>query len=88
MSAIDSLFKSFSLKSLETQNRVVMAPMTRNHSPDNVPSDASVEYYGAARLVVLASSLPRAPAPTILRPMATQMCPIFTVKSVWRAGKR
>jgi len=45
VSAIDSLFDPFSLKSLQMDNRVVMAPMTRNHSPDNVPTDATVEYY-------------------------------------------
>ena len=45
MPAIDSLFDSFSLKSLSTENRVVMAPMTRGHSPDNIPSEASAAYY-------------------------------------------
>ena len=63
MSAIDSLFKPFSLKSLETQNRVVMAPMTRNHSPDNAPSDASVEYYrrraaGGVGLIITEGTCP------------------------------
>ena len=46
MSAIDCLFDPFSLKSLSTENRVVMAPMTRNHSPNNIPSEASAAYYG------------------------------------------
>ena len=45
MSATDSLFASFALKSLHTDNRIVMAPMTRGMSPDNTPSDASVDYY-------------------------------------------
>ena len=45
MPAIDSLFDPFSLKSLSTENRVVMAPMTRGHSPDNIPSEASAAYY-------------------------------------------
>ena len=63
MSAVDSLFQSFSLKSLETPNRVVMAPMTRNHSPDNVPTDASVEYYrrraaGGVGLIITEGTCP------------------------------
>lgn len=45
MSDSGILFQPFSLGSLEVANRVVMAPMTRNQSPDNVPTAASVEYY-------------------------------------------
>ena len=45
MPAIDCLFDPFSLKSLSTENRVVMAPMTRNHSPDNSPGEAAAAYY-------------------------------------------
>lgn len=45
MSVAKSLFKPFDLKSLHSSNRIVMAPMTRNLSPDNVPGDKSVEYY-------------------------------------------
>ena len=63
MSAIDSLFKPFSLKSMDIDNRVVMAPMTRNHSPDNVPTDASVEYYrrraaGGVGLIITEGTCP------------------------------
>jgi 2,4-dienoyl-CoA reductase-like NADH-dependent reductase (Old Yellow Enzyme family) len=39
------LFSPFGYGSLQLKNRVVMAPMTRNQSPNNVPSDAVVEYY-------------------------------------------
>lgn len=39
------LFEPFEYGSLQLQNRVVMAPMTRSQSPGNVPSDAVVEYY-------------------------------------------
>ena len=39
------LFKSFDLKSLHLENRVVMAPMTRSFSPGNAPNDLNVEYY-------------------------------------------
>ena len=45
MPATDRLFDPFLLKSLSTENRVVMAPMTRNHSPDNIPGEASAAYY-------------------------------------------
>ncbi|WP_316795850.1 NADH:flavin oxidoreductase [Pedobacter agri] len=41
----DSLFKLFSLKSLNIKNRIVMAPMTRSFSPNGVPTDAVAEYY-------------------------------------------
>lgn len=39
------LFTPYSIGSLQLDNRVVMAPMTRNFSPNNVPNDAVVEYY-------------------------------------------
>jgi len=41
----DSLFKPFSLKSLNIKNRLVMAPMTRSFSPDGVPTPEVAEYY-------------------------------------------
>ena len=41
-----SLFKPFKLGSLELKNRFLMAPMTRNFSPnDNIPGDNVVDYY-------------------------------------------
>ena len=45
MSGNSVLFKPFSLGSLELANRIVMAPMTRNKSPGNIPGDDVVEYY-------------------------------------------
>jgi 2,4-dienoyl-CoA reductase-like NADH-dependent reductase (Old Yellow Enzyme family) len=45
MSATAPLFSPFSLGPLQLDNRIVMAPMTRNQSPGNVPGDASVAYY-------------------------------------------
>ncbi len=39
------LFSKFSLGKLALQNRMVMAPMTRNRCPDNVPNDLVREYY-------------------------------------------
>ncbi len=41
----NSLFQPFRLKSLDLKNRIVMAPMTRNFSPDGVPTLAVADYY-------------------------------------------
>jgi 2,4-dienoyl-CoA reductase-like NADH-dependent reductase (Old Yellow Enzyme family) len=41
----DSLFRPFSLKSLNIKNRIVMAPMTRSFSPNGVPTDQVAAYY-------------------------------------------
>ncbi len=41
----DVLFESYKLGSLSLKNRVVMAPMTRNRSPGNVPDHLVAEYY-------------------------------------------
>ena len=40
-----SLFSPFEYKSLSLKNRIVMAPMTRSHSPGGVPTDAVAGYY-------------------------------------------
>ncbi|MDP5069793.1 MAG: 12-oxophytodienoate reductase, partial [Congregibacter sp.] len=45
MSDNSVLFKPFTLGKLELANRIVMAPMTRNMSPGNVPNEQVVEYY-------------------------------------------
>lgn len=42
---VDVLFRPFRLKSLELANRIVMAPMTRNFSPNGVPGDNVATYY-------------------------------------------
>lgn len=39
------LLKPFQCKSLNLRNRVVMAPMTRNFSPGNVPNEKNIAYY-------------------------------------------
>jgi 2,4-dienoyl-CoA reductase-like NADH-dependent reductase (Old Yellow Enzyme family) len=41
----ESLFKPFSLKSLNIKNRIVMAPMTRSFSPEGVPTPEVAAYY-------------------------------------------
>ena len=45
MTATAALFEPLTLGTLELANRIVMAPMTRNLSPGNVPNDNVVEYY-------------------------------------------
>lgn len=39
------LFRPFAHKSLQLRNRVAMAPMTRNFSPDQVPTEEVAGYY-------------------------------------------
>lgn len=40
------LFQPYSIKSLQMKNRVAMAPMTRNFSPNGIPGDNVAGYYG------------------------------------------
>ena len=41
----EALFRPFQLKGLALQNRIVMAPMTRSHSPEGVPGTDVAAYY-------------------------------------------
>ncbi len=41
----DALFAPFASRNLALPNRIVMAPMTRSHSPDGVPGPDVVAYY-------------------------------------------
>ncbi|MGK0499806.1 MAG: 2,4-dienoyl-CoA reductase-like NADH-dependent reductase (Old Yellow Enzyme family) [Oceanicoccus sp.] len=43
--ALDTLFSPFKLKSLSLNNRIAMAPMTRDFSPKNVPGADVAGYY-------------------------------------------
>ncbi len=45
MNDSDTLFRPFELGKLQLDNRIVMAPMTRNQSPGNIPGPDVVEYY-------------------------------------------
>jgi 2,4-dienoyl-CoA reductase-like NADH-dependent reductase (Old Yellow Enzyme family) len=45
MSDNSVLFQPFELGNLHLANRIVMAPMTRNLSPNNIPGDDVAEYY-------------------------------------------
>lgn len=40
-----SLFRPFTIRSLELKNRIVMAPMTRLFAPEGVPGPATADYY-------------------------------------------
>ena len=42
----DPLFEPLVTRGLRLRNRLVMAPMTRNYSPDGLPPDFAAEYYG------------------------------------------
>src|SRR5450756_2912585 len=49
------LFSKATLGSLTLQNRLVMAPMTRNRATSNIPNDLMVQYYAqraAAGLII------------------------------------
>ena len=41
-----TLFTPIRLGDLALPNRIAMAPMTRNRSPDGVPTDLNALYYG------------------------------------------
>ena len=43
--SVDALFQPFRLKSIDLPNRIVMAPMTRSHSPGGVPGADVAAYY-------------------------------------------
>jgi 2,4-dienoyl-CoA reductase-like NADH-dependent reductase (Old Yellow Enzyme family) len=45
MPSTDVLFSPFRLKSLTLPNRIVMAPMTRSKSPDQIPGENVARYY-------------------------------------------
>lgn len=45
MSALQALFTPFRIKNLTLPNRIVMAPMTRSHSPGGIPGDDVAAYY-------------------------------------------
>jgi 2,4-dienoyl-CoA reductase-like NADH-dependent reductase (Old Yellow Enzyme family) len=42
---VDALFNPFSLKGLSLNNRIVMAPMTREFSPDGIATSQVADYY-------------------------------------------
>jgi N-ethylmaleimide reductase len=57
------LFSKTHLRSLALQNRLVMAPMTRNRSPNNVPDALVAEYYAQRASVGLLITEGTSPSP-------------------------
>jgi 2,4-dienoyl-CoA reductase-like NADH-dependent reductase (Old Yellow Enzyme family) len=45
MTSVDTLFRPFKHGKLSLENRIVMAPMTRSHSPNQVPGQDVADYY-------------------------------------------
>ena len=45
MTDVSPLLKPFRVRGLELANRIVMAPMTRSHSPDGLPTGDNLAYY-------------------------------------------
>jgi 2,4-dienoyl-CoA reductase-like NADH-dependent reductase (Old Yellow Enzyme family) len=63
---IADLFTPFTLNGLKLANRIVMAPMTRNFSPNGVPGDNVAAYYrrraeGEIGLILTEGTSPNAP---------------------------
>lgn len=64
--SIAELFKPFTLNGVSLANRIVMAPMTRNHSPNGVPGDNVAAYYrrraeGGVGLILTEGTAPNHP---------------------------
>ena len=65
--SVAPLFKSFPWGKTELKNRVVMAPMTRSHSPKKIPGDNVAAYYrrraeGGTGLIITEGTNPDHPA--------------------------
>src|SRR5687768_17037546 len=45
MTDVAPLFRPFRIRGLTLENRIVMAPMTRAHSPGAFPNDDNIGYY-------------------------------------------
>lgn len=43
--SVEALFKPFEMGNLKLSNRILMAPMTRNFSPNGVPGEDVAAYY-------------------------------------------
>jgi 2,4-dienoyl-CoA reductase-like NADH-dependent reductase (Old Yellow Enzyme family) len=65
--SVEPLFRPFRLGSRELNNRIVMAPMTRSHSPGKVPGSDVATYYrrraeGGTALIITEGTNPDHPA--------------------------
>jgi len=64
--SISALFQPFTLNGVTLANRIVMAPMTRNHSPEGVPGQDVAAYYrrraeGGVGLILTEGTAPHHP---------------------------
>ena len=62
---LQSLFRPFTFGNIQIPNRIVMAPMTRSQSPDNIPTDEVAAYYrrraeGGVGLIITEGTPPNA----------------------------
>lgn len=60
---IMKIFSKFNLGSIELQNRVVMAPLTRSRAENNIPNQLMSDYYGqraSAGLIITEGTAPSA----------------------------
>ncbi|MDZ5777191.1 alkene reductase, partial [Stenotrophomonas maltophilia] len=57
---MSKLFTTYDLSGLPLANRVVMAPMTRTRTPENIPSELTALYYGqrASAGLIITEGLP------------------------------
>lgn len=65
--ALDALFEPYEFGNVTLPNRIVMAPMTRSHSPGNFPNDDNVAYYrrraeGGVGLIITEGTMPDHPS--------------------------
>jgi 2,4-dienoyl-CoA reductase-like NADH-dependent reductase (Old Yellow Enzyme family) len=64
--SISALFQPFTLNGVALANRIVMAPMTRNHSPQGIPGEDVAAYYrrraeGGVGLILTEGTAPNHP---------------------------
>ncbi|MCA3776044.1 MAG: alkene reductase, partial [Cutibacterium sp.] len=57
---MSKLFTHYDLSGTQLANRVVMAPMTRTRTPDNIPNDLTALYYAqrASAGLIITEGLP------------------------------
>lgn len=57
---MSKLFTPYNLSGLSLSNRVVMAPMTRTRTPENIPTDLTALYYAqrASAGLIITEGLP------------------------------
>ncbi|HEY2844171.1 MAG TPA: NADH:flavin oxidoreductase [Bryobacteraceae bacterium] len=65
--SVQALFEPFTIQGVTLSNRIVMAPMTRSHSPGGVPGEDVAAYYkrradGGVGLIVTEGTYPPHPA--------------------------